>query len=101
MLHRLLALSFGLAAMIFATQAAHAQTCAPRDEIVAQLASQYRESRQSIGIAANNAVIEVFASETGTWTLLATMPSGQACMIASGESFETLAEQLPAKGQPA
>lgn len=103
MQEKLLALSFGLAAMIFAAQAAHAEApfCAARAEVVAQLASQYEESRRSIGVAANNAVVELYASEQGTWTILATMPDGTACLIASGESFEALNEALPAIGEPA
>ncbi|MCB1343639.1 MAG: hypothetical protein KDK24_21735 [Pseudooceanicola sp.] len=41
-------------------------------------------------------MLEVFASaETGTWTITLTAPNGQTCLIASGQSFETLAETLP------
>ncbi len=76
--------------------------CAPRDAVVTQLATRYGESRQSIGLGANNAMIEVFAStETGTWTILATRPSGVACIVAAGQAFETLAEALPGKGNDA
>lgn len=79
-----------------------ARNCAPRDEIIDRLTSGYGETRQSIGLGTNNAVIEVFAShETGTWTITVTLPNGQACLIASGEAFETLAETLPAKGNDA
>ena len=50
----------------------------------------------------NNAVVEVFASdETGTWTITVTTPNGMTCLVASGQSFEALAEALPAKGNDA
>jgi hypothetical protein len=66
------------------------------------LAQNYGETRQSIGIGPNNAVIEVFASDdTGTWTITVTSANGQTCLVASGQSFEELAEALPAKGNDA
>lgn len=74
------------------------RNCAPRDVVVERLAEGYGESRQSIGIGAQGAVVEVFASnETGTWTITVTNTSGLTCLVASGQSFETLAEALPAK----
>jgi len=82
--------------------AQNGRNCAPRDAVVDRLASGYGETRQSMGLGANNAVIEVFASdETGSWTITVTTPNGLTCLVASGQSFETLAEALPAKGNDA
>ena len=76
--------------------------CAPRDTVVQRLADGYGETRQSIGLGANNSVVEVFASEaSGTWTITVTMPNGMTCLVASGQAFEKLAEALPAKGNDA
>jgi hypothetical protein len=100
----LFALSLGFGAMILATQHAFAQSqnCAPHDVVVARLAEKYGETRQSIGIAQNNSVMEVFASlETRTWTITVTTPNGPTCMVAAGEAFERLEEALPAAGNPA
>jgi len=103
MKRQLLALSFGIGAMIRATDHAFADSaanCAPRDRVLERLASAYGETRQSIGLAANNGVVEVFASlESGSWTITVTMPSGVTCLVASGQAFETLAEGLPPPGQ--
>lgn len=72
------------------------RNCAPREAVVDRLASGYGESRQSMGLGANNQVVEVFASsETGTWTITVTMPNGLTCLVASGQAFEELAEALP------
>lgn len=72
--------------------------CGPREAVVNRLADGYGETRQSIGIGANNAVVEVFASaETGSWTITVTMPGGPTCLVASGQAFEELAEALPAR----
>jgi hypothetical protein len=46
-------------------------------------------------------VLEVFASDTGSWTITVTLPSGMTCLVATGQGWEDLAEQLPAKGDPA
>ena len=82
--------------------AQNAANCAPRATVVNRLAQSFGETRQSIGLGANNAVVEVFASEaSGTWTITVTMPSGVTCLVASGQAFETLAEALPAKGNDA
>ena len=81
-----------------APAAAQGRNCAPRDIVVERLASKYGESRQSMGLGANNAVIEVFASEeTGTWTITVTSFQGVTCLVASGHAFEAMAEALPPK----
>ena len=65
------------------------------------LATKYGETRRSIGLAANNTVMELFASPTGSWTITVTLPEGMTCLMASGQGFETIAEERPAMGNPA
>ena len=85
----------------FTTQAASAN-CAPRNVVIERLADRYGESRQSVGLGSNNAVVEVFASEeTGTWTITVTSVNGLTCMVASGQSYETLSEAAPVAGDDA
>lgn len=83
---------------------AHAQAsqnCGLRNDVIIRLADGYGETRQSIGIGADNSVVEVFASlETGTWTIAVTAAGGQTCLVASGQAFELLNETLPAEGDP-
>lgn len=97
------ALGFGILALAATTGFAQtARNCAPREVVVERLADKYGEARQSIGLGANNSVVEVFAAnETGTWTITVTMANGLTCLVASGQNFETLAEALPAKGNDA
>lgn len=101
----LLAMAVGAMIMTSAAQAfsqTAGQNCGAREQIVASLADRYGESRQSIGLGANNQVVEVYASlETGTWTITVTLPNGMMCLIASGQSYEALAEAVPAKGTDA
>jgi predicted methyltransferase len=97
------ALSFGFVALILAVQNAHAAqaTCAPRAEVLRQLSERYAETRQSIGLATNNTVIETYASPQGSWTIIVTIASGESCLVATGEHFESTAQTDAAKGEPA
>jgi len=91
-----------LTALISTQPALSAPNCGSRDVIVTQLAEQYGETRQAIGLGADNAVVEVFASRSsGSWTILVTTPQGLSCLVASGQAFEALAEALPAQGDDA
>jgi hypothetical protein len=99
-------MTIGLGLMVLAAQQAAAQqqarNCAPRDAEIERLAEAYGETRQNIGLGSRGIVIETFASSaTGTWTITATLPSGMTCLVASGQSFETLAEALPPTGNDA
>jgi hypothetical protein len=83
-------LAFSLLAVVGA-EAQGTRKCAERDEIVEHLTDGFGERRRSIGLAADNSLMEVFVSEkTGTWTITRTMPNGVTCLVASGRGFETL-----------
>ena len=41
-----------------------------------------------MGLAGQSAVIELFVSTTGSWTLMATDTKGVACLIAAGEAWQ-------------
>ncbi len=91
-----LALAFGLAGAGMVPAFAQSTNCGPHDRVVAGLATGYGESRQSIALGSNNTVVETFASEqTGTWTITVTTPDGPTCLVASGQSYQYVAEALP------
>lgn len=82
----------GLAGVALAQTA----NCGPHDVVVARLAAEFGESRQSIALGVNNTVIETFASEaTGSWTITVTTAAGPTCLVASGQEYQYLAEALP------
>lgn len=97
--------TMGLGLLVLAAERAGAdegRNCAPRPMVLERLAGDYGETRQSIGLGANNAVVEVFASSvTGSWTITVTLASGLTCLVAAGEAFEQLAEPLPPSGNDA
>ncbi|GGA28835.1 hypothetical protein [Neptunicoccus cionae] len=89
----LFALSLGFLGVILAHSPAYSQqaSCAERTQVVERLQSKYGETRRSVGLAANNGVVEVFASDnSGSWTIVITLPNGMTCLVAAGDSYETL-----------
>ncbi len=94
----LFALSLGFGGLVLLAPPTHAQApnCAQRHQVVERLTSRFGEIRQSIGIARNSGVVEVYAStETGTWTIVVTLPNGMSCLVASGQSYEKTLPQTP------
>ncbi|MCO4825955.1 MAG: hypothetical protein KC451_14000 [Amylibacter sp.] len=98
----LFALSLGFGCIIFALQAAQAQqqaNCGQRGQVIERLQTKYGESRRSVGLAANNGVVETYAStESGTWTIVITMPNGMTCLVAAGEAFQPVDEAAVTRG---
>lgn len=93
-------LTLSLAVMAPAAQAQGTSHCAPRERVIDRLASTYGETRRAMGLGANNAVIEVFASsDSGSWTITVTLPSGMTCLVASGQAYETMGDVLAAPGK--
>ena len=81
-------------------EAAGAEACAARDEVVAKLAQRFGETLRSAGLQRAEGLVEVYASErTGTWTILLIRPDGTACLLAAGELWEE--EPRPAPGEDA
>jgi hypothetical protein len=69
--------------------------CGPHDVVTSMLGEQYQEKRKAIGLSTAGMLMEVFASSTGTWTVLLTSPAGTACIIAEGDSFEQIESLWP------
>jgi len=91
--------AFTLACLLPVGAMAQSQNCSSRDAVIDRLATKYGESRQSIGLAPQGRVVEVFASDdTGTWTITVTMPNGVTCLVASGQSFERVDESIEPAG---
>lgn len=83
-------LAVASAAFFMSTACLAQSICGERTEIVRQLEKNYKEHTVALGIAENGRLIEVLASDAGTWTIIVTRPDGQACVLATGQSFEML-----------
>jgi len=76
------------------SQAQNQALCGKRSSVVAGLENKYSETPVSIGLATNGAVIEIFASQQGSFTIMITTPSGHSCLIAAGNNWESLKPKL-------
>lgn len=68
--------------------------CVKRTDFLSHLSSNYNEAPVALGLTASGRVLEVVASERGTWTIIVTMPNGVSCGIASGEHWELVKEPM-------
>ncbi|MFC5759533.1 hypothetical protein [Rhizobium sp. GCM10022189] len=66
------------------------RSCAGRSEIVKFLDSNFAEKLTAVGLINQNAILEVYAAKSGTWTLIVTNVNGVSCVLLSGESWETM-----------
>lgn len=90
-----LALALGLSVQPAAAQ----HVCAERSDILKSLQREYQEAPNAMGMSDNGAVVEVLAARDGTtWTILMTTPDGTSCVIATGEMWEALPEQVAKAG---
>ena len=71
-------------------QAKAQQACGERDKFRIKLEETFAEKPIAMGLTEKGAVIEVYASDSGSWTFLITLPGGLTCVVASGQSWETL-----------
>lgn len=63
--------------------------CAAHADVVRKLADRFGETRTSIGLHKDDAVVEVFSSAaTGTWTIIVTGADGMSCLLAAGQRWE-------------
>ena len=89
-----LALTALLAAMVAAyplpADSQAVANCANRSQVIDFLAKQYSEKAAAVGLINQQAVMELYASDNGTWTLVVTDVSGRSCVILAGKSWEQI-----------
>jgi hypothetical protein len=63
--------------------------CAPRADIIKALGSKFHESQAGSGLINPNVVLEIFVSDQGSWTVLASDTKGQSCVLSVGEGWDS------------
>ena len=81
------AIAVGLIALGALTAPALAAQCAPREQVVQHLASDYNEKPVGMGLSASGALVMMFASPAGTWTAVMVSPTGAACVADVGDGW--------------
>ena len=61
--------------------------CRPRVLIAAELERMYAEVPVAMGLMNTGGLIEVFASSSGSWTMVLTTPRMMSCVVAAGEAW--------------
>jgi hypothetical protein len=67
--------------------------CDVRVKVIAALEKLYAEQPVSMGLTNSGSMIEVFKSSNGSWSIVATQPSGLTCLIAAGDHWENVAKR--------
>ena len=63
--------------------------CLPHDAAVEKLQGQFDERVSARGLAnEGRAMVELFRSDTGSWTLIMTDVRGRSCVMATGEAWQ-------------
>src|SRR5690606_41629380 len=58
----------------------------------------FNERQKAVGLLGEQAVMEVFASEQGTWTILTTDTNGTSCIVAAGDGWDATLAELVGQG---
>ncbi|PLP60229.1 hypothetical protein CYK37_08115 [Mesorhizobium loti] len=62
--------------------------CGMRDVIVARLGQLFQERQIGYGLVGQVAVVEIYVSAAGTWTVLMTEAGGRTCIVGAGDGWE-------------
>ncbi|NQV98182.1 MAG: hypothetical protein HQ483_00655 [Rhodospirillales bacterium] len=76
--------------LLISTPASAQAVCGLRPAVLKQLQGNYKEAPVSMGLASNGSVLEITRSDTGSWSILLTNPSGVTCLMAAGENWESV-----------
>ncbi len=70
--------------------------CLPHEEATARLQRDRSETAHGLGLdKRGRAVLELFVSATGSWTILVTRTDGLSCITASGENWTPTETEIP------
>jgi hypothetical protein len=84
----LAAMCAAISLVSIAGNAAAAPQCGDHDKIVDVLGHKYKETRRIMGVVNSTAVMEMFMSAQGTWTMVITDTRGISCVTAAGEEWQ-------------
>ncbi|RAZ73973.1 hypothetical protein [Mesorhizobium atlanticum] len=72
-----------------AAPAKAAAQCAARADIIKALGDKFHETEAGRGLINPNVVLEIFVSDQGSWTVLASDTKGQSCVLSVGEGWDS------------
>ena len=84
----------GAALALSALSALSAQAqfiCGGHSDLVAGLAQAFQQKQLGYGVVGQSAIVEIYVSASGTWSMLVTDVQGRSCIFATGEGWESTA----------
>lgn len=75
--------------------------CGARHDVVSNLMDKHSESHVASGLQSSNGLLEIWAEDGGSWTILLTQPDGETCVVASGTHWLEALEAEMVSGDPA
>jgi hypothetical protein len=84
------------AAALFSSvgDASAATPCGSHDAVAKTLTTKFKEARRIMGVVNAKAVMEIFMSPQGTWTVVVTDTRGMACIIATGQDWQEVPVEM-------
>ena len=73
---------------------ANAAVCMNHKNLVSFLSDRYSEAPRALGLVEDRGLMEIYVSQSGTWTIVMTTAQGIACIIAAGDTWEEKELQL-------
>ena len=61
--------------------------CGERGALVTLLKKQFGEEQEDISLQSDQTLVELFASERGSWSILLSAPNGTSCIVAAGKDL--------------
>lgn len=88
-----------MAGLLWPTMAAAQQpVCGDRTNLAKELAEKYQEFPVGRGVNTRSYMVELFTSESGTWTIMVSQVNGFACLVNAGEGWRRLRPPGPHLG---
>ena len=89
LLSALAVLGIVAATLALTGQASAQRVCATHETATAQLEKQFNERVAGRGLAnRGKAMVELFISEKGSWTVVVSDPNGRSCVLATGDNWQ-------------
>ena len=75
---------------VFPFSDAFAAKCGPHKKLDHHLKKKYKEHPVAIGRISDKAVLQLYMSKSGKFTVVTTMTNGISCIVAAGEAMDLI-----------
>ena len=90
-----LAVAFAAVFVWTVNASAQGKSCKPHAEMVSFLFDRFSEEPRALGMINQNALMTVYVSNAGTWTIVVTKTDGVSCIVAAGGLWEEREITIP------